>query len=66
MFSKIEVNGKNTHSVYKFLRSNSPLKGSDISWNFSKFLVNKKGEVVSYHEIEELPKSLTRDIEKML
>lgn len=56
LFEKVEVNGVNTHPVYKFLRSNSQLfNGKDksakfIPWNFAKFLVNGKGEVVKYFE----------------
>ncbi len=56
MFSKIEVNGENTHPVYAFLRLNSSLANKQkteakvIQWNFAKFLVNSEGQVVSYHE----------------
>ena len=55
IFAKTEVNGANTCEVYKFLRLNSslydPKKGEakEIPWNFAKFLVNSRGEVVSYH-----------------
>jgi glutathione peroxidase len=54
LFEKVEVNGPNTHPVYRFLRTNSPLfSGKDnsakvIPWNFSKFLINSKGEVVRF------------------
>jgi glutathione peroxidase len=43
MFSKIEVNGPNTHPLYQFLKKE--FKG-DIKWNFTKFLVDKSGTVV--------------------
>lgn len=43
MFSKIEVNGDGTSPLYKSLKAKFP---GDISWNFEKFLINKKGEVV--------------------
>ena len=42
MSKKIDVNGNNAHPIYKFLTEYS---GSEISWNFEKFLVNKNGEV---------------------
>ena len=44
MFSKIEVNGDNTHPIYKYLKSE--LKGTfgnRIKWNFTKFLIDKNG-----------------------
>lgn len=49
MFSKISVKGKDQHPLYQFLTSEE-LNGhmdEDVSWNFQKFLINKKGEVVA-------------------
>lgn len=48
LFEKIDVNGKNAHPLYSFLKEARPgLLGTEaIKWNFTKFLVNKKGEVV--------------------
>ena len=46
MFSKIDVNGSNTHPVYQYLKANG-LEG-DIHWNFAKFLVDGSGKVVRY------------------
>lgn len=49
MFEKISVKGKEIHPLYQFLTSKS-LNGSvdaAVSWNFQKFLINKKGEVVA-------------------
>ena len=43
MFAKIEVNGKGTSQLYQALKAKFP---GDIKWNFEKFLINKKGEVV--------------------
>lgn len=54
MFSKINVNGPQTHEVYNWLKRNSPLFNpkdnsvKDISWNFGKFLVDGNGNVVDY------------------
>ena len=46
-FAKIDVNGANEHPLYKYLQENCPVnQGKKIKWNFTKFLVNKKGEVV--------------------
>lgn len=46
-FAKIEVNGQNASPLYVWLKSK---KGGDIQWNFTKFLINKKGEVVKRFE----------------
>ncbi|KAL7670437.1 hypothetical protein ACOME3_005373 [Neoechinorhynchus agilis] len=47
MFSKIEVNGTNAHPLFKYLKSQTGgLMGSFIKWNFTKFLVNKNGNVM--------------------
>lgn len=49
---QIEVNGPNTHPVFKFLKDHTPLGhggGADVDWNFAKWVVNKKGyPVVRY------------------
>jgi glutathione peroxidase len=48
MFAKIEVNGPGTHPLYRFLKSARPgLAGSEaVKWNFTKFLVDRRGHVV--------------------
>ena len=49
VFSKIVVKGKGQHPLYQFLTSKDtdPKFAGDISWNFAKFLVNRKGEVIA-------------------
>lgn len=48
LFSKIDVNGENASSLYTYLKKEKGgLFGSDIKWNFTKFLVNKEGKVVN-------------------
>ena len=72
MFSKIEVNGKNTNPVYLYLKANTTefkdkndgLK--DVPWNFAKFLVNAQGKIINYYEPKINPKSFVDDIEKLL
>ena len=55
VYQKIDVNGKNTHDTYKFLRSKSELYDNvmntarEIPWNFSKFLVDKYGQVRKFY-----------------
>lgn len=49
MFSKIVVKGEGQDPLYKFLtdKETNPRFGGDIEWNFAKFLVNRKGEIVT-------------------
>ncbi|CAH8378943.1 unnamed protein product [Eruca vesicaria subsp. sativa] len=47
VFQKVRVNGQNAAPVYKFLKSKKPsFLGSRIKWNFTKFLVDKDGQVI--------------------
>ena len=47
MFSKIEVNGKNAHPIFKYLKSElGGLLGKKIKWNFTKFLIGKDGKPI--------------------
>lgn len=68
MFSKIEVNGDNTHPLYKYLKSEAKgLLGSEkIKWNFTKFLVNREGEVVKRYAPNTEPKDIAADIKALL
>ncbi len=68
MFAKIDVNGANTHPLYTFLKSNaSGLLGSEaIKWNFTKFLVDKTGNVVKRYAPSTTPAQIEADIEKLL
>ncbi|KZY58986.1 glutathione peroxidase [Oleiphilus sp. HI0061] len=68
MFSKIEVNGDNTHPLYKYLKSEAKgLMGSEkIKWNFTKFLVDQQGKVVKRYAPNTEPKDLVKDIDAAL
>ena len=47
LYSKIDVNGKNAHPIWEYLKSKQGgLLGKGIKWNFTKFIVNKEGEPV--------------------
>ncbi|UER67686.1 glutathione peroxidase [Borrelia sp. BU AG58] len=67
IFSKIEVNGENAHPLYKYLTEKSPqaFKG-DIRWNFTKFLVNREGEIVGRYDSRVTPMSIKGKIERLL
>lgn len=67
MFSKIEVKGENAHPLFTYLTKEA--KGiitDQIKWNFTKFLVNKKGEVIDRFAPQTEPVKLEKDIEKAL
>ncbi len=68
MFSKVEVNGDNTHPLYKYLKEGKPgLLGTEaVKWNFTKFLVNKEGEVVARFAPQDSPESLRSKIQELL
>ncbi|MGV2870756.1 glutathione peroxidase [Colwellia sp. E150_009] len=68
LFSKIEVNGENTHPLFTFLKSKAPgIMGSKrIKWNFTKFLVNKEGEVVKRYAPTTKPEAIESDIKNLL
>ncbi len=64
MFSKIDVNGENTHPLYQYLKeAKKGLLGSEaIKWNFTKFLVDKNGTVINRYAPATKPESLEVDI----
>ena len=64
---KIEVNGGNENSLYTFLKAEQKLDNkNDIRWNFEKFLVNRKGEVVKRFSPQTTPEEITSEIEELL
>ena len=68
MMAKVEVNGDGAHPLYKWLKGQAKgLLGSEsIKWNFTKFLVDRKGEVVRRFAPNDAPASLRKDIEAVL
>ncbi|MFT4276905.1 MAG: glutathione peroxidase [Rhodopseudomonas sp.] len=67
MFAKIDVNGAGAHPLYKFLKDEKGgLLGSAIKWNFTKFLVDRSGRVVSRHAPTTTPEALSKEIETLL
>ncbi|KAF7418622.1 hypothetical protein HZH68_001275 [Vespula germanica] len=47
MFNKVDVNGNNAHPLWKWLTELGGDKGGTIKWNFTKFIVDKEGNVVA-------------------
>ena len=67
MYSKIEVNGPNTHPLYIWLRSQRMgLLNSRIKWNFTKFLVGRHGHVIKRYAPTTKPEKIAADIEAAL
>ena len=68
VLAKVEVNGDDAAPLYKHLKKAKPglLGLESIKWNFTKFLIDKSGKVVSRHGPAAKPESLKGDIEKLL
>lgn len=66
-FGKIEVNGDNADPLYKYLKQNGKgLLGDSIKWNFTKFLINKEGNVVDRYAPITNPSKIESTIVKLL
>jgi glutathione peroxidase len=68
MMRKIDVNGPKAHPLYAFLKAQKPgvLGTKAIKWNFTKFLVDRKGEVVGRFAPAMDPRALESAIEALL
>ncbi len=68
MFAKVEVNGAGAAPLFAHLKGQRPgLLGTEaIKWNFTKFLVNRQGEVVSRHGPSTTPSQLEAEVDRLL
>lgn len=67
LFDKINVKGKDMHPLYKWLTEETKgFLNSKIKWNFTKFLINRKGNIVERYAPKEEPESFQYDIEEIL
>lgn len=68
VFSKIDVNGETADPLYKYLTQEQPgiLGTKKIKWNFTKFLINKNGEVIQRFASATKPKDILSSIETLL
>ena len=64
MMAKVEVNGPQAHPLYLWLASEAPglLGSKSIKWNFTKFLVDREGQVLKRYAPTDTPASLAQDI----
>ncbi len=66
-FAKIEVNGKNQSPLYKFLKEQKGgVLGDNIKWNFTKFLVDRDGNVIERFAPTVTPEKIDKNIEEVL
>ena len=67
VFDKINVNGKNAHPLYKYLKKEkSGIFGGSIKWNFTKFLIDKNGNVVERYAPTDSPLKMEEKIKELI
>jgi glutathione peroxidase len=68
MFAKVKVNGDDAHPLFQFLKNaqRGLLGTTAIKWNFTKFLVNRNGEVVERYSAATGPAAVEKEVEELL
>jgi glutathione peroxidase len=68
VFGKVDVNGADAAPLYRWLKKQAPgLFGTEgIKWNFTKFLIDREGNVVERYAPQTKPEDIAADIEKLL
>jgi len=67
LFEKIDVNGKNTHPLFAYLKKELPgIFGRKIKWNFTKFVIDKTGTPIKRFAPTTEPKKMIPLIEKLM
>lgn len=67
VFAKIDVNGKNAHPLFQYLRKQKKeLLGNAIKWNFTKFLVDRQGNFVERYAPSFNPAEIAPELENLL
>jgi glutathione peroxidase len=67
MFSKVFVNGENTHPVFNYLKNElKGTLGNNVKWNFTKFVIDRNGEPVKRFAPISKPESMKDTIEQLL
>lgn len=67
MFEKIDVNGKNAHPLYKYLKNEAKgLLSKEIKWNFTKFLIDLEDNIVKRYAPTVEPLKIKDDIKNLL
>jgi glutathione peroxidase len=64
---KVNVNGKNAHPIFKFLKENSKsLLGGTVKWNFTKFLISPDGKSIKRYSPNTTPENIRADVLEIL
>lgn len=64
---KVNVNGKNAHPIFKFLKENSKsLFGGTVKWNFTKFLISPDGKDIKRYSPNTTPENIRTDVLEIL
>ncbi|RRN66869.1 glutathione peroxidase [Peribacillus simplex] len=68
MFAKVNVNGKEAHPLFSYLTENAPgvMGSKSIKWNFTKFLIDRDGNIVSRYAPKTKPLEIEEDLKKLL
>lgn len=67
MFSKVDVKGENTHPLFAYLTEEAKgLLTKQVKWNFTKFLVDKEGNVVKRFAPQTKPADIEENIKKVI
>ncbi len=68
LFAKLQVNGRDTHPLYRWLKHQKPgaFGSESIKWNFTKFLVDREGRVLERFAPKLRPEQLETEIERAL
>ena len=68
VLKKVEVNGEGASPLYDWMKGEAPgiLGSKAIKWNFTKFLIDRSGNVVKRYAPNDAPRSIEKDIAKLL
>ena len=68
LFAKVDVNGANAHPLWEHLKAEKPgaLGSKAIKWNFTKFLVDARGNVVDRYGSSTTPAAIDADVAKLV
>lgn len=65
-FAKIKVNGKKADPLYQYLTSEQSGFGGKIKWNFTKFLIDREGNVINRFAPNEAPETFDKEVSKAI
>lgn len=67
MFEKIDVNGENAHPLFNYLTNETKgMLGKKVKWNFTKFLIDKEGNIIRRYAPTTAPHDLKEDIVELI